>query len=113
MAVKAQETSASPSLSDIFNDNSASTGAVQGEVLSPVGKPEGPYVPQEKLKRLFIHAASAGIIMVKDSHDDQLHKELKAKWGINSLKEIPVTLFETILEELAPQLKAARAGKKK
>lgn len=113
MAVKAQETSASPSLSDIFNDNSASTGAVQGEVLSPVGKPEGPYVPQEKLKRLFIHAASAGIIIVKDSHDDQLHKELKAKWGINSLKEIPVTLFETILEELAPQLKAARSGKKK
>jgi hypothetical protein len=70
-------------------------------------------VPQEKLKRLFVHAASAGINVVKDSHDDQLHQMLKAKWGIESLKEIPQSLFETILEELAPNLKASRAGKKK
>jgi len=105
-AVKTPGPSASPSLSDIFNEP-------QGEVLPPSTKPSGPYVPQEKLKRLFVHAASANISIVKDSHDDELHKMLKAKWGIESLKEIPVTLFETILEEIAPQLKAAKAGKKK
>lgn len=116
--VKTPGPSASPSLQDIFNDNpkEPSTNvfeSVQGEVLPPAEKPAGPYVPQEKLRRLFVHAASAGIVVEKDSHDDQLHKLLKAKWNIDSIKEIPQAIFEEVLEEIAPQLKAAKAAKKK
>jgi phage recombination protein Bet len=77
---------------------------VEGEVLPP-SKPEGPYVAQEKLKKLFAICASAGIKVVKDSHEDELHKKLKEKWGIESVKEIPVKLWEKVLEEIAPELK--------
>jgi phage recombination protein Bet len=109
-AVKTPGPSASPSMEEVFSRPPVSQ--VTGEVM-PSGKPAGPYVPQEKLKRLFIHAASAGITIVKDSHDDQLHQILKAKWNIESLKEIPVSLFEDVLAEIAPGLKAAKAAKKK
>src|SRR5260370_18548321 len=51
----------------------------------------------EKLRRLFVHAASAGIVVEKDSHDDQLHKLLKAKWNIDSIKEIPLAIFEEVV----------------
>jgi len=106
-AVKTPGPSASPSLSDIFNDKPEP----KGEVLPPSTKPAGPYVDQSKLKRLFVHCAAAGIDVVKDSHDDALHKMLKARWNIESIKEIPQSLFEEILNAVAPNLKAVRAKK--
>lgn len=71
-------------------------------------KDEGPYVPVSKLGKLFVAAASAGIKVVKDSQDDELHKMLKEKFGITSLKRIPQARFNDILQAIAPNLKVQK-----
>lgn len=71
----------------------------------PKPKPAGPYAPQERLKKLFAAAAGAGIKVVKDSHDDDLHRILKEKWGIESVKEIPLAIFDEVVRTIAPNLK--------
>lgn len=68
-------------------------------------KPSGPYVPQARLKKLFAICAAKGIKVVKDSHDDDLHKMLREKWGIASVKEIPESQFDAILKVLGEGLK--------
>ena len=68
-------------------------------------KPAGPYVEQAKLKKLFAVAAAAGISVKKDSHDDQLHEELSKRWGIQSLKEIPVSMYDEVLKTFGKDLK--------
>lgn len=71
---------------------------------APSGKPEGPYVPQDKLRKLFAVAASKGWVP-NDDHTDELHILLKSKWGIESLKEIPVKMLDEILTAINPDLK--------
>jgi phage recombination protein Bet len=65
-------------------------------------QPAGPYV--EKYQKLFVIAAGAGIKVVKGSHDDELHKYLKKKWGIESVKQIPVSLWDRVLEDVGKSL---------
>jgi hypothetical protein len=63
-------------------------------------KPSGPYVENKTRTKLIIAAKSVGWDVKKDSHDDQLHKFLKEKYAIESLTEIPVSLFDQILKEV-------------
>lgn len=92
--VKTEQQSA-PSLQQVFG----------GKAEAASSKPEGPYVASDKRKRLFAVCASKGITVVKDSHDDALHKMLKEKWNIDSINEIPVRLFQEILQTIAPEMK--------
>lgn len=63
-------------------------------------KLEGPYVENKARTKLIIAAKAVGWNVQKDSHDDQLHKFLKEKYGIESLTEIPASLFDQILKEV-------------
>lgn len=99
----------------VANVQSAASGTLQPsgtELFPEPGKespaPEGPFVPRNKLGKLFVAAASAGIKVVKDSQDDELHKVLKEKFGIKSLKEIPQVKFNDVLQAIAPNLKVAK-----
>lgn len=60
-------------------------------------KPEGPYVGEQRMKKLLTIARAAGVIVGKD-HDDALHQMLKDRYGIESLKEIPERMFDEILK---------------
>jgi len=65
-------------------------------------QPAGPFV--EKFNKIFVIAAGAGIKVNKGSHDDELHKYLKTKWGIESVKQIPVSLWDRVLEDVGKSL---------
>lgn len=61
-------------------------------------KPAGPYATTKQITKLIIAAKASGVDIKKDSHDDIIHKMLKANYGIESLTEIPVAQFDEILK---------------
>ena len=65
-------------------------------VVSDGEKPQPPGPYQEKYQKLFVIAAGAGIKVVKGTQTDALHELLKTKWGIRSVKEIPVSLWDEV-----------------
>lgn len=78
------------------------TQPVGGELFAQPGtakpKPEGPYVSDQKRKKLITVAKVAGVTVVKGSHDDKLHQLLKERYNIDSMSEIPETLYDEILK---------------
>jgi phage recombination protein Bet len=71
------------------------------EIFGPTGgpsKPSGPYITQRQVTKLIIAAKASGVEIKKDSHDDVVHKTLREKYGIESLTEIPVSMFDEILK---------------
>lgn len=63
-------------------------------------RPEGPYIADKARTKLIIAAKAVGWNVQKDSQDDPLHKFLKEKYAIESLREIPVSMFDHILKEV-------------
>jgi recombination protein RecT len=55
-----------------------------------------------KLKKLFAIAKS---VWGKDLYEAKMHEFILAKYGIKSAKEIPVTIFEKVCEEIGDALK--------
>lgn len=63
----------------------------------PSAKPVGPYASKQRVQKLCAVARAAGI-NVTDNHEDALHKMLADKYGIQSLNEIPETLYDEVLK---------------
>lgn len=61
-------------------------------------KPLGPYIGDQKRKKLIMVSKAAGVEIVKDRHDDALHNMLLEVYGIESITEIPDRLFDEILK---------------
>lgn len=74
----------------------------EATVPAEKAEPQGPYV--EKYQKLFTIAAAAGIKVKKDDHTDQLHQVLREKWGILSVKKIPVVMWDHVCEEVGKSL---------
>jgi phage recombination protein Bet len=105
---------ASPPMEEVFKGKKKAENPTSAAVASSTvatndaapGEPAGPYVPNDKLGRLWIACAAADpkIKIVKGSHDDELHKMLEKEYGIKSVNRIPANLFLTICKRIAPKM---------